>query len=552
MKKGKILALILAACLLPCFAVGAQAAERYEEIVSMGSCQAGSDLAGNYAGVTDGGLGYVELGGSGKFALLDLGEVKTLSKLVVHNRQDEYRDMEFYNHLKVEVSADNSDWTELPAASAAEKDDLHIVYPTPGTVRYIKATVHDVAWLVISEIEAWAEANLPEDGNVARHKPVKRVNSNAENYANLTDGNTTTYAEMWPHTNGYLQIDLLGCYKLEFLNLIGFNAEANLKNYKVEMSNDENFGSGNVVLLKEFGEGENAAKAGYNLIESPDKENGYRYIRISLINGQASTAIVELEAFACRERAVSEKNLAFGKTAVTTSDGGTGTTEKLTDGNLATFWEQYSWNPAHAQIDLGGWYDLGLVVIVPRLTSDQPSERANIAVWGSEEENFNQHDVLAEVSAEGLPYGENLVINLPQRTNYRYIRVVQSQQGQYTLLEEIMAYAKTDTPFEAAILSVNVEEGKVASVTIASDARMARKANLYVAVYEGSRLKGVEAITRAEEKLTWDKEGTAVPLSGKLAAEPGQTIKAFFWQTDNTDYLPNLRPILGSFEMTVE
>lgn len=73
-----------------CFGTAAFAAETpevitYEDLVSLGTCTEG-DIAGPLANLTDGQLYYVEMGATGRYAILDLGQEYDLSKIVIHNR----------------------------------------------------------------------------------------------------------------------------------------------------------------------------------------------------------------------------------------------------------------------------------------------------------------------------------------------------------------------------------------------------------------------------------------------------------------------------------
>ena len=74
-----------------CFGTAAFAAETpevitYEDLVSLGTCTEGPVFNNNYAGLTDGYLYPVDMGASGTFATLDLGQEYNLSKIVIHNR----------------------------------------------------------------------------------------------------------------------------------------------------------------------------------------------------------------------------------------------------------------------------------------------------------------------------------------------------------------------------------------------------------------------------------------------------------------------------------
>ena len=442
MKKVKILSMVLAVCLMAtCFGTAAVVAETpdvitYEDLVSLGTCTAG-DIAGTIANLTDGQLYYVEMGGAGKYAILDLGQEYNLSKIVIHNRQeDEYRTPQFYNYLTVEISSDKSAWTPIDLSSAT-KNELKMTCATPGNARYIKVTVNNIAWLVLSEIEAYALKEKSLVGNIALGASVISTDTyegSKASLVNLTDGSSTSgVAEIWGTANAYMQVDLGTELPITYLRLS--THESHLSNFDVQLSKTADFS--NPVTWASYTEA-SPAPNGDAFIPSLNSGETYRYIRIQLTNGKSGMGILELEAYAKGFPSITElSNIALGKTVV---HGGTGaaTPESLTNGVLNDFAESWGSAGNYMQVDLGDYYKIDYVNVIP--ANEYHNDRFSIQL--SDNSAFVNAVTIAEYSTESkaLERNVNVAENKNKDARYRYVRLQYTGDRNDLAISELEVY----------------------------------------------------------------------------------------------------------------
>ena len=559
----KIMALFLAICLLPCLGTafaeegGAERTVLFEPAritKSDGTTQVTALDDKDYDAYFECYAGIMT-----DRMYIEFAEAKKLSEVVLYVRQTNIaNDLQSWDLWGIGQDGSRAWLTNFVKGEVTSETPNRGVMSVPdAAAAYSKYEISlGAGYAVLTEVEflGTAAVTLPADGNIAKGKPVRQVNSSSvSDDVNLTNGNFSDYAQLYPNANGYMQVDLGGYYSLKELFVTCMDVVGNRSNFSVAADKYAGFSGDTVSLLASYGnaaEG-NGALAGFNHIDA-DETKTFRFIRISLINGNTSTAICELEAYLYNGAPSTEGNLAYGKGVTLKTASGTlapafGTAEALTDGKLTTFLgiNTAGTSAGAITVDLGDSFDLGSVVVCSRHDLDG-NDWHNFRLLASDDRNFASYDVLATENGN-VPYGKNVEASITNTVSYRYLRIEQSSAA-WNLWSELAAYAK-DAEFTSAIKDISISMGLVESVTMQLDATAAESSTLVIAVYDGSELKDIVVANAVTPYLNFSKQEFTYEPERKIAAESGNTVKAFLWGQFDVGSVA-LKPIVKVFGKT--